>query len=166
MQTGNAAIFITDSIMEDLDTSFQHLSYHTGCILATKDEKPVWGGDHSSTRKLQGPGPLEATCLTSISSELRAYLAGCTVEDRAARYGLPRDILGSLTSITSPWRDPYLSPKDEFFHWRLQGFWQISLRLEEKIYSSLLFILSTDVNSLWRLKRGNLNVMFHITVVF
>ena len=63
--------------------------------------------------------------------------------------------------ITNPWTsprlDPHFSAKDVIF---LHAFWQISLRLEEKVYNSQLFSFSTYINSLWRLNRGYLNVCF------
>lgn len=90
-------------------------------------------------------------------------MAGDTVHSRVARYP-PQAHPGITNPWTSPGLDPHFSAKDIVF---LHAFWQISLRLEEKVYKSQLFPFSTYINSLWRLNRGYLNVcMFHILVVF
>lgn len=113
-------------------------------------------GHDSSRKKLQGLGPLRGHRPYVIRELWREW------QVTQSTVGWPGTCTVDHPGITnwwkSPWQDPYLSPKDMFLQLILQDFWQVLLRLEEKIYNSQLFTLSTYINSLWRWNKGNLNV--------
>ena len=125
-------------------------------VLATEDEQPTCWGHDSSRRKLRGLGPLRGHRPSVIRELWREWQVTQSTVGWPGTRTLDRP--GITNWWKSPWQDPYLSPKDIFLQLILQDFWQISLRLEEKIYNSQLFTLSTYINSLWGLNKGNLNV--------
>lgn len=68
---------------------------------------------------------------------------------RVATCSTPRDVRGHA-SAQPPRQGSYLSPKDLLFQLTPLEFWEISLRSEEKMYSSQLLPPSMYMNSLWR----------------
>lgn len=91
-------------------------------------------------------GPSEGTGLAVAAVVAGVTVTGCGLQGRP----------GNTTPEGGSRMRP-LSPEETFFQLRLQKLWEISLRL---------LTPSTYMNSVWRLNRGNLNVMFHIMVGF
>lgn len=143
--------YIADDTTEDSATSFRRLSHHTGYILTKRNEKPAWGAVDSSPRQLRGLGSVTGPWPDTHFQELQAQKAGGAVAVGRPR-AAPRDVRGHASAQPPP-QGSYLFPKGLLFRLTLLEFWEISLRPEEKMYSSQLLPPSMYMNSLWRFNR-------------